>query len=397
MSKTIGLSVLGVTSLAFVAITNASDHSNLGMYTPSVSEAKLISNGNILRRDLQFSVPGSESVVAREGSELKQTVPSVVWQFSALLPVNDYIKTAVIHSTSSDEKIRSWQDVQNTFYTGLRVEGALDSDAKIAYAGAYAFSPRWALVQFTEVEEEVTVFPDTILYKVDYIQAQEKGMTLDEYRALALKILQEPESVSLENIRSVVDAADAAKASEGNGPDSTSEIGNAKADPGQSKPDDVLAEAQTDDSLVDGQTASQAETSTDSTSTDSNSEDEQGTIKSGSGDPLKSGGDVNINISGKINSSTIVVSQSGTVAQLTQPVELVPAALAGHAVTLPTEETATWEAADLEEFVLINANQAPTTQPPEPQGLEINLKDYLDDDWVTKPDGSLVLKDIDRL
>jgi len=152
-----------------------------------------------------------ETVVAPKGSKLGQSVPPVVWQFSGLLPVSDYLKTVAIHSVSSDDKIRPWQDVQHTFYDGLRVEGVNDIDAKIAYAGAYAFAPRWPLVDFTEVDEAEPAYPDTVLYSVEYVQPAMKGMSLESYRMLALQILEQAGDVSLKDIRGVIDAADSSK------------------------------------------------------------------------------------------------------------------------------------------------------------------------------------------
>ncbi len=214
MSKFIGLPTLVVplvaVGLATVGLTSAS--ANFGEYTTRVPEGRLfINGGRILRCDLFFSVPGAEPVVAPKGSELKQTVPPVVWQYSGLLPVSDYLKTVAIHSVSSADKVRPWQDVQATFYNGLRVEGVDDADAKIAYAGAYAFAPRWPLVEFVEVAEEIVVYPDTVLYKVEYIQPNMKGLSLEDYRTLALQILKQPENVSLDDIRGVIDVADASK------------------------------------------------------------------------------------------------------------------------------------------------------------------------------------------
>ena len=394
MSKSIGLPVVGATLLIFVALANASDHSNLGMYTPSVSEGRLFTNnGIILRSDLQFSAPGLDSVVARKGSELEQTIPPVVWQYSGLLPVSDYLKTAVIHSYSSNEKIRPWQEVQSTFYTGLRVEGAVDGDAKIAFAGAYAFSPRWSLVQFTEVEEEIIVYPDTILYDVEYIHPLKQGMSLEEYRSLALKILQDPDSVSLENIRGVIDAADAAKenAKEEKVSDSAGAGNNTIANADQSNSDE--------------------EVEADAKAQDTQTEDDEGTVKSGSGAPLKSSGNVNINISGKINNATIAGAETSAIAQLTQPALLPVEVSIPVEVAIPVEVvvdqsiegTATWAATDLKDFVLITASEAPKKQSvPKPklllpEGRPIDEPEGREDNWVLLPDGTLVLEDVERL
>lgn len=198
--------------LAVVGFTSASDQSGLGRYTTTVPEGRLfINNGRVLRCDLFFSTPNADTVVAPKGSELGQSVPPVVWQYSGLLPVSDYLKTVAIHSVSSDDKIRPWQDVQHTFYSGLRVEGVNDVDAKIAYAGAYAFAPRWPLVEFTKVDEAEPAYPDTVLYSIEYIQPAMKGMSPEAYRMLALQILEQSGDVSLKDIRGVIDTADSSK------------------------------------------------------------------------------------------------------------------------------------------------------------------------------------------
>jgi len=88
------------------------------------------------------------------------------------------------------------------------VEGASHTDAKIAFAGAYSFAPRWPLVELVEVAEDKVIHPDSVLYSVEYIQPTRKGMTLEAYRKLALEILNAPENVTLSDIRGVIDAVD---------------------------------------------------------------------------------------------------------------------------------------------------------------------------------------------
>ena len=209
MSKNFGLPAVGVSMLVVVSGYSAADHTVLGEYRSQAAENSLfVEGGRVLDADLFFSKPGMDTVVAPKGSEITQSVPAVVWRYAALLPVSDYLRTAVIHSVSSDEKIRLWQDVQTTFYNGLLAEGASEVDAKIAFAGAYGFAPRWPLVEFTRIEESTPVYPDTQLYSVAYIQPAEKRMTLDRYRKLSLEILQQPERFTLEDIKVAIDATD---------------------------------------------------------------------------------------------------------------------------------------------------------------------------------------------
>ena len=215
MGMRLRYSAVGVSMLASVGLTSASGLSGLGAYTTQVPEDRLfIKNGRVLRCDLFFSVPGKDTVVAPKGSELDQSVPPVVWQYSGLLPVSDYIKTAAIHSVSSADKTRDWRDVQHTFYDGLRAEGASMADAKIAFAGAYAFAPRWPLVEFIQVDEDQPKFPDTILYRVEYNEPTMKGMSLENYRQLSLEILDQAEDVTLADIQAVIDSADGTKEKE---------------------------------------------------------------------------------------------------------------------------------------------------------------------------------------
>jgi len=209
MIKTIGLSVTGLTVLANLSVASAAGD-EIGEFATLVPETRLFTgdNGNILRCDLFFSLPGSEPVVAPKGSDIDQSVPSVVWQYSGLLPVSDYLKTVAIHSVSTEGQNRPWQQVQKYFYSGLRAEGATDADAKVAFAGAYAFAPRWTLVEFVEVEENNTIYPDSVLFDVNYIEPATKGLSVADYQALSQQILDRPDKVSLEDIRGVVDAAD---------------------------------------------------------------------------------------------------------------------------------------------------------------------------------------------
>ena len=212
MNKNNGIPAVGIAILLVVSVAGEADHIVQGEYKTLVAEDRLfVEDGRVLRCDLFFSTTGMDTVVAPKGSTIVQSVPQIVWQFSALLPVSKYRKTSAIHSVSTDEKIRPWQDVQNTFYKGLLVEGATDMDAKIAFAGAYSFSPRWTLVELIKVDEAVPPYPDTELYSVEYIRPAIKGMTLDGYRRLALDILRQPEEFTLDDIKSVVDAADSLK------------------------------------------------------------------------------------------------------------------------------------------------------------------------------------------
>ncbi len=215
MKKVFRHSALALVISGLCGVANAAGHpESFGTYSTAVPEDRLfIEDGTLLRCDLFFSGVQSESkVTAAKGSRISQSVPPFVWQYSGLLPVTDYLKTVAIHSVSSMEKERAWQDVQLTFYEGLRAEGAEALAAKVAFAGAYAFAPRWPLVQFIDItvpERDL----DSRLYRVEYIAANPKGVTIDEYRSLVSDIEQNTGDISLQDIRGVIDAADAAKAS----------------------------------------------------------------------------------------------------------------------------------------------------------------------------------------
>lgn len=185
---------------------HAADLSDNAKYTTRVAEDRLfLEDGQVLRCDLSFCAPDGEVIVAPKGSRLEQSVPPVVWQYSRLLPAKDYLKTAHVHSVSSKVQQRPWDDVQLHFYDGLLIEGASDTDAKIAYAGAYAFSTRWSFVDLVEVDEPESKYPDSILFRVEYTQPQPVDMTVEEYRALSLQILQQPENMSLQDIQAAID------------------------------------------------------------------------------------------------------------------------------------------------------------------------------------------------
>ncbi len=181
-------------------------------YSAAVSDDKLfLENGRALRADLYFSVPGKRAIVAPEGTELDQNLPPVVWQYSGLLPVDDYLKTVAIHTFSSSSQDRSWQEVQQNFYHGLLAEGAKEIDAKIAYAGAYAFAPRWTLVELIEVEEAQPKYPDTVLYRVQYTEPSDASISEEKYRDLSLQILQQ-EILALHDIQTVIDESEMTQA-----------------------------------------------------------------------------------------------------------------------------------------------------------------------------------------
>lgn len=206
----LALAVSSVCSVSFAA----SHPESFGAYRTAVQEDRLfIEDGTVLRCDLYFSsAQRDDDSVAHRGSRVTQTVPPFVWQFSGLLPVSDYLKTVAIHSAGSKEKERAWQDVQLTFYEGLRVEGAREFEAKIAYAGAYAFAPRWPLVELIDISDSARDI-DSRAYRVEYIAASPKGVTIDEYRSLVVDIEANAPDISLQDIRGVIDAADAARVS----------------------------------------------------------------------------------------------------------------------------------------------------------------------------------------
>jgi len=185
------------------------DHHDIGKYSTRVQESRLfVDGGTRLRCDLFFSAPDGTKTVAEKDSLITQQVPAFVWQYSGLLPVSDYLKTVAIHSVATDQKIESWQNVQQTFYDGLRAEGAASADAKIAFAGAYAFAPRWPLIELIEIPDRLNI-PDTVLYSVAVSGPANKGLSIDDYRALARDIIDSPQNVTLSDIRGIVDSVDA--------------------------------------------------------------------------------------------------------------------------------------------------------------------------------------------
>ena len=204
--------MLGLTVSSPDAIGNQHQQC-VGEYTTRVRESQLfLDDGTKLRCDLFFSTPDGKTAVAKKDSIIAQQVPAFVWQFSGLLPISDWLKTVAIHSVATDQKIERWQSVQTTFYHGLRAEGAAKADAKIAFAGAYAFAPRWPYVELVEIPDEQNI-PDTILYAVEVTNAARKGLSIDDYRAMSRDILENHKNISLQDIRSTVDAVDAGQSS----------------------------------------------------------------------------------------------------------------------------------------------------------------------------------------
>lgn len=208
----VAASAVAVTAvLSYTSLQAAHHQSGVGEYSTRVQESRLFSEsdgGTTLRCDLFFTSADGKTAVAEKGSQVTQQVPPFVWQYSGLLPISDYIKTVAIHSAATHHKIERWQDVQHTFYNGLKAEGVEDMDAKIAFAGAYAFAPRWPLVELVEITDELKM-PDTRLYSVAATGPAQKGLGIDDYRALSRDIMDNPQDVTLSDIRGIVDAADA--------------------------------------------------------------------------------------------------------------------------------------------------------------------------------------------
>lgn len=208
MSVEFRLSVLS-TALLIAGLSSASVLSGIGTFTAGVPEDQLfIEEGKVLAGDLIYHLPNGNKVVAPKGFELTQTLPPVVWQYAGLLPVTDYLKPAAIHSVSSERQDRSWKEVQNNFYNGLLVEGADNTDAKIAYAGAYAFAPRWSSIEFVEDSDAGDTSAVGTVFKIEHTQPSQQGMTIESYRDLSLQILQQTNEISLQDIQMAIDATD---------------------------------------------------------------------------------------------------------------------------------------------------------------------------------------------
>jgi len=211
MKKTVLWSALAAATVGGNGWLNAAHHpESFGAYSTAIAESRLfVENDTRLRCDLLFTEENAR-VVTPKGALVSQSVPPFVWQFSGLLPVEDYLKTVAMHGYQTETQELPWQTVQALFYKGLRVEGAGDKEAKIAYAGAYAFAPRWPLIELAHVEEADSD-GHSRLYEVAYTPVAAKGVSIDDYRGLARDILAESASVSLQDIRGVVDSADALK------------------------------------------------------------------------------------------------------------------------------------------------------------------------------------------
>lgn len=380
MNKFPGLPVwaapVAVVGLATLGLTGAS--ANYGKYTTRVPESRLfINGGRILRCDLFFSAAnGGVQQIAPKGSRLNQSVPPVVWQYSGLLPVSDYLKSVAIHSVATDNKVRPWQDVQATFYDGLRTEGADMADAKIAFAGAYAFAPRWPLVQFVEVEEQEIVYPNTVLYEVEYVQPQMKGLSLEEYRKLALKILNQPQSVSIHDIRDAIDTADITR----NKSRERASLGGI-GDPMAGDMAGINATTETSEGIFSGIKAMLG-------SLKSGDEGVVSSIHKNSkgekvAESLQNAGSVVVEIPELVVAQDLL-SEDATLSAAESDVEKATVeSIVLDNVTLTSKKV---DALLLDEKDMILAS-----------GPELMALDGPQDDWITLPDGSMVLRSIQKL
>jgi len=185
-----------------------------GSFTTAVAEDRLfVEAGTELRCDLNFTSENTDPWLVPKGSKVMQSVPAFVWQFSGLLPVTEYLKSVTLHGYGTEVKERAWEDVQVAFYDGLRAEGARDFEAKIAFAGAYAYAPRWPEVEFIDVTVPARDKGSRV-FKVKYNEPAKKKLTIDDYRALVRELLDNPDQISIEEIREMVDMAGASVAVE---------------------------------------------------------------------------------------------------------------------------------------------------------------------------------------
>ncbi|OED35460.1 hypothetical protein AB833_29990 [Chromatiales bacterium (ex Bugula neritina AB1)] len=194
-----------------IQVSAAGESGSFGTYSTAVAETRLFkANGTQLRCDLFFTSDSGRQWIAPKNSVTGQSIPAFVWQYSGLDPSGNYPKTRAVHSHYTDSKERHWQDVQLTFYKGLRTEGADEDKAKIAYAGAYAFAPRWTDIEFIDITDP-TQDKHSKLYDIKYDEPAAKGVSIDDFQALVRELMDDPDRVTLQDIRGVIDAADAAK------------------------------------------------------------------------------------------------------------------------------------------------------------------------------------------
>lgn len=118
------------------------------------------------------------------------SIPRFAWSIIGGPFEGKYRNASVIHDVACDERLRSWQEVHQTFYTAMLASDVDKITAKIMYAAVYHFGPRWGTVisMYAGLEEER-------VESIDYIPAFPE----DEFKLLADKI--RAEDLSLQNIR----------------------------------------------------------------------------------------------------------------------------------------------------------------------------------------------------
>lgn len=71
------------------------------------------------------------------------SIPQFAWSLIGGPFEGKYRSSSVIHDVACVEKKRPWEEVHQTFYTGMRASGVSAAKAKLMYAAVYHFGPRW--------------------------------------------------------------------------------------------------------------------------------------------------------------------------------------------------------------------------------------------------------------
>ncbi|MDR2155703.1 MAG: DUF1353 domain-containing protein [Burkholderiaceae bacterium] len=71
------------------------------------------------------------------------SIPKFAWSIIGGPLEGKYRDSSVIHDVACNQKLRSWKDVHQAFYTGMLASGVSIVKAKIMYAAVYHFGPRW--------------------------------------------------------------------------------------------------------------------------------------------------------------------------------------------------------------------------------------------------------------
>ncbi|WP_309380278.1 DUF1353 domain-containing protein [Cerasicoccus frondis] len=194
-SKTKLLSGLIIAFLSTAGITHADD----GQFIGRVAVVWIIGDGSHrdmqLLEDFQYIDPDGKSWFVPKGTIVDgASIPRALWSIVGPPFVGRYRQASVVHDYYCDKKNESWEDVHRMFYNACLSARVNILKAKSMYAAVWSRGPRWEIINFKGLMEEMA--PVEIMIQT----------SIEDEQLKSIQHWIESENPPLEDIEKRVDA-----------------------------------------------------------------------------------------------------------------------------------------------------------------------------------------------